>query len=107
VGCNVPALDDHDRRILAEVRNGTTTFKGSESGIPGHIDNEADAGGFEAFPEVARPDNWDTDGDGMPNDWEKAHSLNPADPADGNLATLSADSYTNLEMYLNELARDP
>jgi hypothetical protein len=107
VGCNVPMLDEHDKRIIEEVRNGTTTYKGSKSGIPGHIDNEADAGGFEEFPVVKRPADWDTDGDGMPNAWEKAHGLNPSNASDGNQKNLSADGYTNLEMYLNELARDP
>ena len=45
----------------------------------------------------------DTDRDGMPDAWELAHNLNPGDPADGNLCTLSAlnAGYTNLEFYLN------
>ena len=46
----------------------------------------------------------DTDLDGMPDYWETAHSLNPNDPADANLTTLSqlAQGYTNLEFYLND-----
>ena len=45
----------------------------------------------------------DTDRDGMPDAWELAHNLNPSDPADGNLSTLSAlnAGYTNLEYFLN------
>jgi len=107
VGCNVPMLDDHDKRILEEVRKGTHTYKGGKTGLPGIIDNEADAGGFEEFPVVSRPPDWDTDGDGMPDGWEKKHRLDPSDGQDGNLTNLSPDGYTNLEMYLNELARDP
>jgi hypothetical protein len=42
----------------------------------------------------------DTDGDGMPDDWEKAHGLNP-NVADGNEVTKSG--YTRLEEYLNSL----
>lgn len=49
----------------------------------------------------------DTDRDGMPNVWEEAHGLNPDDPTDGAIVSLSAEDYTNVEMYLNELMGDP
>jgi hypothetical protein len=42
----------------------------------------------------------------MPNAWEEAHGLNPDDASDGNATTFSSVGYTNLEMYLNELAGD-
>src|SRR4029078_4348713 len=93
VGCNVPTLDDHDKRIIEEVRNGTTTYKGSKTGMPGIIDNEADAGGFEEFPEVSRPADWDADGDGMADAWEKKHGLDPSKKDDGNGTNLSAEGY--------------
>jgi pectate lyase len=41
----------------------------------------------------------DTDGDGMPDEWEMAHGLNPRDPADGPL-DADKDGYTNVEEYL-------
>ncbi|MFT3789404.1 MAG: hypothetical protein QM770_25025 [Tepidisphaeraceae bacterium] len=41
----------------------------------------------------------DTDGDGMPDDWERAHGLNPNDPADAN-TDLDRDGYTNVEEFL-------
>ena len=44
----------------------------------------------------------DTDGDGIPDEWEKKHNLNPNDPSDGAKYTLSPE-YTNLEMYMNSL----
>jgi pectate lyase len=44
----------------------------------------------------------DSDGDGIPDSWEIAHKLNPANPADGN--TITANGYSNLEIYINELA---
>jgi len=106
VGANIPMLDDHDRRIIEEVRNGTFTYSGSRTGLPGHIDNEADAGGLEDYPEEERPANWDSDHDGMPDAWETLHGLNPSDPEDRNGTDLSSVGYTNLEMYLNELAGD-
>jgi hypothetical protein len=43
----------------------------------------------------------DSDRDGMPDDWERAHGLNPDDAADRN--AISADEYTQLEIYLHHL----
>lgn len=102
VGCNFPALDPHDQRVLAETRNGTTTFKGSRSGLPGLPDTQDDVGGWDEYPEVHRPAGWDTDRDGMPDAWEKAHGFNAANPDDG-AADRDGDGYTNLEDYLNSL----
>ena len=46
----------------------------------------------------------DTDGDGIPDYWELARGLDPADPSDGPAITLSPTTgYTNLEIYLNSL----
>jgi len=41
----------------------------------------------------------DSDGDGMPNDWELSHGLNPNDPADAG-ADGDQDGLTNLQEYL-------
>ena len=43
----------------------------------------------------------DTDQDGMPDEWELAHGLDPKDPSDRNQS--GADGYTQLEIYLNSL----
>lgn len=45
----------------------------------------------------------DGDQDGMPDAWEKAHGLNPADPEDRN-GDPDKNGYTHLEEYLNGLA---
>ena len=103
VGCNVPMLDDHDKRVIEETRTGTTTYKGSKSGLPGLPDSQDDVGGWEDYPVIHRPDNWDTDGDGMPNKWEETVGLNPDDSNDGTLDS-DGDGYTNLEDYLSWLA---
>lgn len=102
VGCNFPALDDHDKRVIEEVRAGTARFKGSVTGLPGLPDSQDDVGGWDNYPEVKRPADWDTDRDGMPDDWERKCGLNPKDAADGN-KDLNGDGYTNLEKYLNNL----
>jgi hypothetical protein len=104
VGCNVPTLDDHDKRVIDEVRKGTAKYKGSIGGMPGIPDSQADVGGWEKYPEIKRPANWDTDGDGLPNKWEVHYKLNPNDPADGAMLDKAGTGYTNLENYLNWLA---
>jgi hypothetical protein len=102
VGCNFPALDPHDQRVLAETRAGTTTYKGSRTGLPGLPDSQDDVGGWDKYPEVRRPAGWDTDADGLPDAWETAHGLDPRDSKDG-AADRDGDGYTNLEDYLNSL----
>lgn len=42
----------------------------------------------------------DTDQDGMPDDWESAHALNPNDPADAS-QDPDDDDYTNQQEYLH------
>ena len=37
----------------------------------------------------------------MPDDWEKAHGLNPNDANDATVLTESG--YMNIEMYINDL----
>ena len=55
VGCNAPQLDDHDRRIIAEVRGGQCRCRGSVTGLPGLPDSQEDVGGWEEYPVVRRP----------------------------------------------------
>jgi hypothetical protein len=59
--------------------------------------------GIDDLPTARRASDFDTDGDGMPNEFETRHGLAPDDPADGNGTNLSDMGYTNLEVYLNSL----
>ena len=99
-GCRVPVRDSVDTRIVSEVQNGTFTHRGSVGNLPGIIDSQADVGGWPALASLPAPT--DSDSDGMPNTWETARGLNPNNAADRNLT--NAEGYTNLELYLNELA---
>lgn len=92
VGC--VNKDKVELRILDEVLNGTAKY-----GTNGRIDNERQCEGFIAYStDYVVPQ--DTDGDGMPDEWEKANGLNP-DVADQN--SVNDDGYTALEVYLNSL----
>ena len=94
------ALDDI---MVSDARNGEATFTGSGNS-KGFINSQDDV-------KSKIPNGWpdleqgtvlpDTDGDGMPDDWETAHGLNPNDKNDGN--TKNEEGYTNLEVYLNSL----
>jgi hypothetical protein len=101
VGATLPKRDAIDARIVADVRKRGNTFVGSKSGIPGIIDSQKDTGVWPAYGTAEPP--VDSDHDGVPDEWEKRHGMNPADATD---ATKDAgDGYTCLEMYMNELVR--
>jgi hypothetical protein len=83
--------DTVDKRVVTEVRKGRGRI----------IDSEKSVGGWPTLR--ARPAPTDTDGDGMSDAWERKRKLDPLDPTDG--ASPARDGYTNLEHYLNALAR--
>ena len=108
-----------DNRHMEEARNGTTTYIGSSTSyekdgktypftpLPGLIDKVADQGTYN-LETVTRPAGFDTDGDGIPDEWEIANGLNPNDKSDGNAKTIDTEKgfYTNLEVYANSLVED-
>ncbi|HEY1200748.1 MAG TPA: hypothetical protein VGE79_07195, partial [Niastella sp.] len=103
VGANQPMIDSHDIRIIHETLTGTYTYKGSVSGLPGLPDKESDVGGWENYPALQRPADWDTDNDGLPNWFEKLKRLNIRSSA-GDLSDANKDrnhdGFTELEDYL-------
>lgn len=92
--------DKIEQRIISDLQNGTSTYGGATKGATsGIIDTENDAEGFIAYAtDYTAP--VDTDGDGMPDEWESKHGLDP-NVADQN--KVNADGYTALEVYLNSL----
>lgn len=98
--------DEVDARYMEEAKTGTATYKGSITQSPGIIDLVSDVNGYteDNFESVTHPLSTDTDGDGIPDDWEKANGLNPDDPSDAAKCTLDKKGYyTNIEVYANSL----
>jgi hypothetical protein len=118
-GATLPKRDPVDQRVVEMVRTGkageakpvddvherlkAVRFSDEriaeiiELSTKGIIYDPAQVGGY---PEYKGTPSVDTDGDGMPDAWEKQHGLNPNDPSDGN-KDLTGDGYTNIEKYLN------
>lgn len=82
--------DRVDARVVASVREDTGRL----------IDSPRDVGGWPVYATAPAPQ--DTDHDGMPDAWERAHGLNPSDLADSR-ADRNQDGYTNVEEYINGL----
>jgi hypothetical protein len=129
VGATIPVRDIVDERIIHEVRTGEVyvakkldknnpygntwglsdksknedgLFKyrrlGNDSYLKGIITDPSQMGGLPEYKKV-KPRK-DSDGDGMPDDWEIANGLNPNDPSDAN-GDINGDGYTNIEKYIN------
>jgi len=85
--------DAVDTRILNNTEEGIVNYKN------GIIDSQEDVGGWPVLKsEKSKPD---SDEDGIPDEWEKLHQLNP-EINDSNVYTLNKD-YTNIEVYSNSL----
>ena len=110
--------DQIDEMIALDARMGTASHTGvvkdakGRSNIPGIIDSQEDnrptgkaAKDWSAWPVLeSKPAPADTDGDGVPDDWEKEVGMNPNDPADGN--TVHQSGYTYLEIYLSTIVAE-
>ena len=76
-----------DKRVVADVKNGTGKI----------IDDPSQVGGW-VVPATGTPC-LDTDHDGMPNDWENLYGFNLNIPEGS--GDKDGDGYTNVEEYLN------
>lgn len=117
--------DAVDVRYMEEARTGTTTYKDivgwnadkgkyqtNPAGILNIINNPEGEENYTtaSFPALAsneRAADFDTDRDGMDDEWELKNGLDPNNPDDANLYTVDAKGiYTNVEVYLNQLVED-
>ena len=101
--------DEIDARYMEEAKTGTAKYTGSITKSPGIIDKVSDVKGYtEAnFGTGSRPAGFDTDKDGIPDEWEKANGLNPNDASDALTYSLDAKGYyTNIEVYANSLVEN-
>ena len=87
--------DTVDQRIVHEVETRTGSLIDSP---------QWEVGGWPEYHSGRPP--LDTDLDGIPDEWEVAHKLNPHDASDASAAGDAA-GYTNIEIYLNSLVLNP
>jgi hypothetical protein len=91
-GATLPRRDAVDRRLVEEVMTGKGRIRNSQAEVGGWPDLRAAAAAQ------------DSDSDGMPDEWERQHGLNPNNATDGPQAA-EAGGYTNVEEYLNSLVQ--
>lgn len=106
VGCNYQELDNNEKRLIQESRDGTYTKTGSRSGKAGFVDKESDSEGWNGLGIVSetRNSDWDTDGDGIPNWFETEKGWNADGMNNNHIDGSSTGWYTDLEIYLNWMA---
>lgn len=88
VGATRPQRDAVDARLIEHVRT-----RGGQL-----INSQAEVGGWPPLAAGTPPA--DADDDGMPDAWERAQALDPANASDAR-GDADHDGYTNLEEFLN------
>lgn len=109
-GCSL-SYDWVDQQMIDDTLNGTATSTGSGNSrglINSPEDNKpkdapADWSAFPVLNSTEAP--LDSDKDGIPDEWELAHGLDPKNANDRNVCD-PATGYTWLEVYLADLVAD-
>lgn len=94
--------DTLDTRILREVVEKKGKFIDVQGGYPHGISYEATVNAWPTLKSGVVK--LDTDGDGIPDEWELANGLNPKDPGDASLIKKGT-WYTNIELYINSIVK--
>lgn len=108
-GATLPKRDAVDTRIIDNVVNRTAPT-GSKGSV-GLLDDPTDIAGFDGrgYPEletVSREvSEYDSDADGIPDEWEDKMGLDKSNPTDS--TKLGPDGYTWLEIYVEEAITNP
>ena len=92
VGPSLPARDEVDQYLIDELSSFGTL--GSTDGISD--EKSLPHGGTGTLFTGGKPQ--DSDGDGIPDEWETANGLNPNNAADA--AAIAANGYANIENYV-------
>jgi hypothetical protein len=116
VGASLPKRDAVDTRVVEDVRTGKITydknaqpFEGTkylkrrlpaDSYKNGIISDISQVGGY---PEYKGMPYKDSDNDGMPDEYETKHGLNPRSATDAPLIAKNGRGYSNIEVYLNSV----
>jgi hypothetical protein len=87
-GASLPRRDAVDRRVIDETRNCTGRI----------INDPREVGGWPELKPGPAPR--DADRDGMPDEWETEHALNPQNNNDA-AGDKDGDGYTNVEEWIN------
>ena len=93
VGATPWHRDAVDARIIEGVRKQTGRV----------INSQKEVGGWPELKSAPAP--LDSDGDGIPDAWEKAHGLDPNDPTDASKPAKDGSGYSNIEVYINSLVQ--
>jgi hypothetical protein len=92
--------DTLDERIINDVKKRTGKIIDVQGGYPHGTSYEISR---HAWPQLnSLPPPKDSDGDGMPDEWEIKNGLNPNDAGDASKKSLHK-FYTNIEVYINRL----
>jgi pectate lyase len=101
VGAVLPKRDTLDARIINEVKNRTGRMIDVQGGFPHGTPYEQTINAWPHLKSLPAPK--DSDGDGMPDEWEIKNGLDANNGFDASLYKLNKQ-YTNIEMYINSLA---
>jgi hypothetical protein len=109
-GANWWSRDFLDQRAIDQLNTfGNSSLPVSQRGQVLSSVPAADVSAVVGAPLQTRPAGYDTDNDGMPDEWEQRHALNPNSPGgspDWN-QDYDSDGYINVEEFINELAEWP
>lgn len=113
-GASFPKRDAVDARVIETVRTGKAIyvkdadkFTSSTPYVKRRLPDDSYKNGIitdprqvGGLPEYKGEAYKDSDGDGMPDEWETKYGLNPDDPSDA-AKDCNGDGYTNIEKYIN------